>query len=439
MNDYFNQGIEHINNRITKCEREISELANKTQLLVTKKSELEREIRMIDGFCDSLTEIYELLHNVSKFHDKNYSTLKYIFTSRLKRVNIEYSDRKREMLSKNNTFLSESEITKDYTRNRNLIIKELINSLSGKITEIDRLLSSVNNINDIDRNYYLKITKSDRLIKILVCYIYINLILWDPFCKNQISLNEFIKSYNFLDGGDSLIGTCKFEVLFNWTSLLKEINFKKGVLFDIKSKINSMYINEYIFEILNNYWYPVNVFETDNLINSIICFKKNLNLVIDKYKPTMIDKYYYFLDIIKSNYYKNNIYDEYQFIYNLLNWFFSFHIFINKFEIEDSLKEQLINKTKNIILELIQLDNKDTNTQNSIGLLSNIKINVYKLVNLFSKVNHSKQELSNSILEVIRCNEGVFPKLNPINMNYIYDTIYRNFIDYNINYCKIKQ
>ncbi|KAH7647137.1 hypothetical protein FG379_002828 [Cryptosporidium bovis] len=433
MSNYFDQGIEHIVNRIMKCEHEIAELSRNNECLMNRKAELEQQIKKMDSYYGNLTCIYELLRGISKFHERNYLILKEIFEVKLKKVNVEYTNEKKELLNKNNTFLSESDITRNYIKNRDLIIKDLTNSLSGKISEVDALLSCLDNINDIDPNYYLKMTKSERLIKILVCYIYINLILWDPFSKNQFELSEFIKNYNCLCTNDDLNNIYVVDDLFNWICLLnKSNNIKQNNLFDIKNKINTMYINEYVFEIISNYWYPIHVFETDNLIHSIIYFKNNLNLIIDKYKPEMINKYYYFLDTIRSNYYKKNIYNEYQFIYHLLNWSFSFHIFINKFEIEDNLKDQLIKKTSNIMLEFTQLDNKDTDKQDLINLFTKIQVNIDKLINLFSNIE--KLKFSSIALEEVIKYEKVVIKLNAINMNYIFGTIYHNFINYNIHY-----
>ncbi|KAJ1611636.1 hypothetical protein OIY81_1628 [Cryptosporidium canis] len=257
----FEDGLEHVRTRISRIEDEIYTLSESRDGMVQESRDLEDKISSISVIENILTDLYDELHRVSEFHEANSALIINGFEVELRKIYVNYHSVKLNSLISLD-FLEFGRIYQAYKKSRNSLIIKLKGSSGGDFIYFGALENLIKLLIKSSRSAYSSIFNTESIYRIMQCFIYIDLLIWDPFSSSN----------------DSILPS--FSAMINVMSSPNEVHLNDDLL--VRNELIEMLYSEklmdYMLDIIRLYWTPIYLEETENLIKSISYFRDYLQL-----------------------------------------------------------------------------------------------------------------------------------------------------------------
>ncbi|TRY51764.1 Uncharacterized protein CTYZ_00003547 [Cryptosporidium tyzzeri] len=396
----FENGLEHVKLRISNIEDEIYNITELRERNIIEKEKLEDEINEINEIEKILSELYDELYIISNFHEANNVLITRAFEEKLVKIFEEYYSNKLVNLN-NINFLDYEQIKYSYQNSRLSLINELKTNFGQDLLKIEVLNNIIKKLIESNVKIFYAIFKVEDLYKILLCFIYTDFLIWDPFSDSPntdlLSFSSIINDVLKHDGVTTLNVS-----FFNTEKLVEKLYLEK--------------LMNYICEIVKLYWTPFYFKETDNFVKSIRNVKDILEIDMAEVVSELMNKLQdNFNFLISENFLKPE--NEFKFVLLILNWAASVLMVTKAFEVKQEYINLLISKS---ILHFSQNLIQNHENKNLKKLLCETEIDV-KEINNYSA---NEQKLDSSILlnpkvaGLLNINEVLYQIKNSFKLNF---------------------
>lgn len=396
----FENGLEHVKLRISNIEDEIYNIAELRERNIIEKEKLEDEIYEIIEIEKILSELYDELYRISNFHEANNVLITRAFEEKLVKIFKEYYSNKLENLN-NINFLDYEQIKYSYQNSRLSLINELKTNFGQDLLKIEVLNNIIKKLIESNEKIFYAIFKVEDLYKILLCFIYTDFLIWDPFSDSPntdlLSFSSIINDVLKQDGVTTLNVS-----FFNTKKLVEKLYLEK--------------LMNYICEIVKLYWTPFYFKETEKFVKSIRNVKDILEIdmseVVSEFMNKLQDNFNF---LISENFLKPE--NEFKFVLLILNWAASVLMVTKAFEVKQEYINLLISKS---ILHFSQNSIQNHENKNLRKLLCETEIDV-KEINDYS-VNEQKLDsnilLNPKVAGLLNINEVLYQIKNSFKLNF---------------------
>ncbi|CUV06354.1 unnamed protein product [Cryptosporidium hominis] len=395
----FENGLEHVKLRISNIEDEIYNITELRERNIIEKEKLEDEIYEIIEIEKILSELYDELYRISNFHEANNVLITRAFEEKLVKIFKDYYSNKLENLN-NINFLDYEQIKYSYQNSRLSLINELKANFGQDLLNIEVLNNIIKKLIESNEKIFYAIFKVEDLYKILLCFIYTDFLIWDPFSDSQntdlLSFSSIINDVLKQDGVTTLNVS-----FFNTEKLVEKLYLEK--------------LMNYICEIVKLYWTPFYFKETENFVKSIRNVKDILEIdmaeVVSELMKKLQDNFNF---LISENFLKPE--NEFKFVLLILNWAASVLMVTKAFEVKQEYINLLISKS---ILHFSQNSIQNHENKNLKKLLCETEIDVEEINNY--SVNEQKLDssilLNPKVVGLLNINEALYQIKNSFKLN----------------------
>ncbi|KAL3128273.1 hypothetical protein CHM_5g3880 [Cryptosporidium hominis] len=395
----FENGLEHVKLRISNIEDEIYNITELRERNIIEKEKLEDEIYEIIEIEKILSELYDELYRISNFHEANNVLITRAFEEKLVKIFKDYYSNKLENLN-NINFLDYEQIKYSYQNSRLSLINELKANFGQDLLKIEVLNNIIKKLIESNEKIFYAIFKVEDLYKILLCFIYTDFLIWDPFSDSQntdlLSFSSIINDVLKQDGVTTLNVS-----FFNTEKLVEKLYLEK--------------LMNYICEIVKLYWTPFYFKETENFVKSIRNVKDILEIdmaeVVSELMKKLQDNFNF---LISENFLKPE--NEFKFVLLILNWAASVLMVTKAFEVKQEYINLLISKS---ILHFSQNSIQNHENKNLKKLLCETEIDVEEINNY--SVNEQKLDssilLNPKVVGLLNINEALYQIKNSFKLN----------------------
>ncbi|OLQ18505.1 hypothetical protein ChUKH1_10240 [Cryptosporidium hominis] len=395
----FENGLEHVKLRISNIEDEIYNITELRERNIIEKEKLEDEIYEIIEIEKILSELYDELYRISNFHEANNVLITRAFEEKLVKIFKDYYSNKLENLN-NINFLDYEQIKYSYQNSRLSLINELKANFGQDLLNIEVLNNIIKKLIESNEKIFYAIFKVEDLYKILLCFIYTDFLIWDPFSDSQntdlLSFSSIINDVLKQDGVTTLNVS-----FFNTEKLVEKLYLEK--------------LMNYICEIVKLYWTPFYFKETENFVKSIRNVKDILEIdmaeVVFELMKKLQDNFNF---LISENFLKPE--NEFKFVLLILNWAASVLMVTKAFEVKQEYINLLISKS---ILHFSQNSIQNHENKNLKKLLCETEIDVEEINNY--SVNEQKLDssilLNPKVVGLLNINEALYQIKNSFKLN----------------------
>lgn len=395
----FENGLEHVKLRISNIEDEIYNITELRERNIIEKEKLEDEIYEIIEIEKILSELYDELYRISNFHEANNVLITRAFEEKLVKIFKDYYSNKLENLN-NINFLDYEQIKYSYQNSRLSLINELKANFGQDLLNIEVLNNIIKKLIESNEKIFYAIFKVEDLYKILLCFIYTDFLIWDPFSDSQntdlLSFSSIINDVLKQDGVTTLNVS-----FFNTEKLVEKLYLEKLI--------------NYICEIVKLYWTPFYFKETENFVKSIRNVKDILEIdmaeVVSELMKKLQDNFNF---LISENFLKPE--NEFKFVLLILNWAASVLMVTKAFEVKQEYINLLISKS---ILHFSQNSIQNHENKNLKKLLCETEIDVEEINNY--SVNEQKLDssilLNPKVVGLLNINEALYQIKNSFKLN----------------------
>ncbi|KAH8583655.1 uncharacterized protein ELE39_003363 [Cryptosporidium sp. chipmunk genotype I] len=394
----FDNGLEHVKLRISRIEDEIYSITELREINIIEKRKLEDEISEISEIEQLLSELYDELYRVSNFHEANNTLITRVFEEELRKIFKEYYSNKLENLNSSN-FLDYEQIKYNYQNSRLSLIDKLKYDSGEDLLKIEVLNDIIKKIIKLNEKIFYNIFQVENLYKILLCFVYTDLLVWDPFSD---SLDTTLPSFS------SIIN----EVL------RKDKNNLNASFFNSEKFVEKFYFEKlmnYICEIVKLYWTPFYFKETENLVKSIDNIKNVLQIKMTEVVFEIMEKLQVTFNFLVSEYYSMPE-NEFKFVLLVLNWTASVLMVTRTFQVKQEQTNLLINKS---IINLSQNMIQNQENKNLRKLLCETEIDIQGINNysVHEQELDSNTILNSKIIGLLNINEAIHQITNSFKLN----------------------
>ncbi|KAL5368803.1 hypothetical protein CPHLJ_5g3880 [Cryptosporidium parvum] len=396
----FENGLEHVKLRISNIEDEIYNITELRERNIIEKEKLEDEIYEIIEIEKILSELYDELYRISNFHEANNVLITRAFEEKLVKIFKEYYSNKLENLN-NINFLDYEQIKYSYQNSRLSLINELKTNFGQDLLKIEVLNNIIKKLIASNEKIFYAIFKVEDLYKILLCFIYTDFLIWDPFSDSPntdlLSFSSIINDVLKQDGVTTLNVS-----FFNTEKLVEKLYLEK--------------LMNYICEIVKLYWTPFYFKETEKFVKSIRNVKDILEIDMSEVVSELMNKLQdNFNFLISESFLKPE--NEFKFVLLILNWAASVLMVTKAFEVKQEYINLLISKS---ILHFSQNSIQNHENKNLRKLLCETEIDV-KEINDYS-VNEQKLDsnilLNPKVAGLLNINEVLYQIKNSFKLNF---------------------
>ncbi|KAK9172752.1 hypothetical protein CmeUKMEL1_15905 [Cryptosporidium meleagridis] len=395
----FENGLEHVKSRISNIEDDIFNITESIKVNIIEKEKLEDEIHKIIEIQKLLSELYDELYKISNFHEANNALITRAFEEELVKIFEEYYFNKLENLNSIN-FLDYEKIKNNYRNSRLSLINELKANFGQDFLKIEVLSNIIKKLIKSNEKIFNTIFNVEDLYKILLCFIYKDFLIWDPFSDFQnTDLLSFSSIINDILKQDNLIALN--ASFFNTEKLVEKLYFEK--------------LMNYICELVKMYWTPFYFKETENFVKSIRNIKDILEIEMAEVVSELMEKLQdNFNFLISENFLK--LENEFKFVLLILNWTASVLMVTKTFEVKQESINLLISKS---ILHFSQNLIQNHENTNLRRLLYETEIDVQEIDNY--SVNEQKLDssilLNPKVAGLLNINEALHQIKNSFKLN----------------------
>ncbi|EAK87537.1 hypothetical protein [Cryptosporidium parvum Iowa II] len=396
----FENGLEHVKLRISNIEDEIYNITELRERNIIEKEKLEDEIYEIIEIEKILSELYDELYRISNFHEANNVLITRAFEEKLVKIFKEYYSNKLENLN-NINFLDYEQIKYSYQNSRLSLINELKTNFGQDLLKIEVLNNIIKKLIASNEKIFYAIFKVEDLYKILLCFIYTDFLIWDPFSDSPntdlLSFSSIINDVLKQDGVTTLNVS-----FFNTEKLVEKLYLEK--------------LMNYICEIVKLYWTPFYFKETEKFVKSIRNVKDILEIDMSEVVSELMNKLQdNFNFLISESFLKPE--NEFKFVLLILNWAASVLMVTKAFQVKQEYINLLISKS---ILHFSQNSIQNHENKNLRKLLCETEIDV-KEINDYS-VNEQKLDsnilLNPKVAGLLNINEVLYQIKNSFKLNF---------------------
>lgn len=324
----FEDGLEHVKTRISRIEDNIYATTESIEKNVLDKIKLQEKILEISGIENILSELYDELYRISDFYETKNALILEGFEVELRKIYKNYYSNKISSLVGVN-LLEHDKLYDLYQRSRSTLINKLKKDCGGFFLNIEAFNDVIKRLIESSEEVFGSIFNIESLYKILMCFIYTDFLMWDPFSGSEgATLPSFSAIINYV------LKQCG-DKFYNDGLLLRD---------KLVERLCSERLVNYLCEVVQQYWTPIYFKETENLVKSLSFIRDDFQIDLSQVTMCLMKRLGDSFNFLVSECLPRPDF-EYKFALLVLNWGISVRLVTRTFRVKQECISATLNKS----------------------------------------------------------------------------------------------